>query len=316
MRERRTIQSHQLIISCAVLLVYFCGASNSAAEQQKDLKPQKKIQTALLWSLIPGAGHYYLDEDQTATTYVATFLPLIGAGFWLDERNDDLGHYDEANTFWLLAMKEWELSIFTTYRSAFRTFGFDLKSTGIDDTPLAGLLWAPFQKQNYKDPWVVGAALLGVVAAAYDARNADRQHNDIHRIGVLGADANRDWGTALYVMDSFGLSLGAAVGEEALWRGVLQNELEFAYGKRGGLWTTSLLFGTAHIVDLDGELSGERVAIASIAGLYLGHLFQSNNHRLAKPIAAHFWYNFAVMLTSFAMNPDDNPLGVQVSFKY
>ncbi len=38
--------------------------------------------------------------------------------------------------------------------------------------------------------------------------------------------------------------------------------------------------------------------------------------KLAKPIAAHFWYNFLAITTSFILDPEDNPLGAKVSFNF
>ena len=133
---------------------------------------------------------------------------------------------------------------------------------------------------------------------------------------MLGADANWDYGTGLYAVDSFGLSLAAGVSEEALWRGTLQTEAEQAWGKFGGLTFAATTFGAAHLIDLNGHLNGEGVTEATVAGFYLGWLYQQDGHRLARPIAAHFWYDFSVMMTSFALDPKNNPLGVQVSWEF
>jgi membrane protease YdiL (CAAX protease family) len=97
---------------------------------------------------------------------------------------------------------------------------------------------------------------------------------------------------------------------------VIQNECELALGPRWGLLLSASLFGAAHVVDIHGEFNPEGMLIGGAAGLYLGHLFQRDEHRLARPIAAHFWYNFAAMATAFALDPENNPLGVQVSFRF
>ena len=138
----------------------------------------------------------------------------------------------------------------------------------------------------------------------------------VSRVGLLGTTLHRNEGLALYGADAFSLSLAAAVGEEALWRGVLQNELENALGPRQGLSASAALFGLAHLVDLDGSLSLGRAAFGTLAGWYLGSLFQHDRHRLERPVAAHFWYDFTVMFCAFLLDPDDNPLQVSVSFRY
>jgi len=275
-----------------------------------------RVSSALTWSLIPGAGHYHLGERKEAAIYGGTTLSLLAAGLWLNERNRELDRRDEVNIFWLLALKEWELSLFTTYRSALRSSHLDLRSCGVDDASVADLALSPFRKEQYLDPLVILAGLLGAATAAYDSRHSRGTLSDVRRMGILGGHANREWGSLLYSTEAFGLSLAAAVGEEAIWRGLIQNELEYDLGRRWGLGLTALLFGAAHVIDLQGELDGEGVLVGTLAGFYLGYLFQREEHRLSKPIAAHFWYNFAAMLTAFALDPRKNPLGIQVSFQF
>lgn len=274
------------------------------------------VTESMLWSLVPGGGHLYLGEQGVGTAYLGSTFSLVGAGFWLDERNDELGRDDEINTFWLLALKDWELSFFTTYRSALRASRFELEQEGVDDAPVRELFLAPFRRENLSDPLVMLAATLGAIAAAFDARDAEQRYDGVERVEILGGDANQEWGMGAYAIDAFSLSIGAAVSEEAVWRGIVQNESEKAYGRRWGLWSTSALFGAAHIVDLHGEIRPERVVAPTVAGLYFGYMFQRDDHRLSAPIAAHFWYNFAAMMTGFALDPDDNPLGVSVSFSF
>ncbi len=275
-----------------------------------------ELATALTWGLIPGGGHFYLGENETGAAYAGTMLSLLGAGTWLDERNSKLQRDDEVNAFWLIALKEWELSLFTTYRSALRSQVSSTRSRAVDDTPVEDLFAAPFQKRYCSEPMVILAGVLGIAAAAYDSRNAEHSWGQVDRVGILGMDADRPWGSGLYGVDALCLSLAAGVSEEAVWRGLVQNELELTFGQRWGLWSTATLFGAAHVVDLDGRVRGERMLVATVAGLYLGHLYQQTNHRLGPPIAAHFWYNFAAMLTSFALDPENNILGAKVSFRF
>ncbi len=290
-------------------------ASPRAASAESARIDDQPLRSALLLALIPGGGHFYLGESEAGATYAGTILPLIGGGVWLDRSNDRLGR-DEINTLGLLALKEWELSLFTTYRSARRLQGYDLESIGIDDAPVKDLFLSPFRRESYSDPMVAFAALLGAASAAYESRHSRRALGDIRRVGILGIDAGRDSGAALYGIDAFGISLAAGVGEEALWRGLIQNEMEGRLGARGGLLSTATLFGTAHLVNLQGEIDARGALVGTIGGLYLGGLYQRAEHRLAGPIAAHFWFNFAAMLTSFALDPKDNPLGVEVSFGF
>jgi len=79
----------------------------------------------------------------------------------------------------------------------------------------------------------------------------------------------------------FMLALASAVGEECLFRGVLQPEL-------GLLWT-SLLFAAVHVPMERGLLPWPLFAFG--IGLILGGLYRSTGS-LPAPIAVHFTLNF------------------------
>jgi membrane protease YdiL (CAAX protease family) len=215
-----------------------------------------------------------------------------------------------------MLLKGWELSVFTTYRSALTKSGYDLNAVHVDDTPVKNLLLAPFELQNISDPWVWGAALFGSFLAVLESSDQDKKFSDIERINILGDDANRAWGTGIYTANAFAISLGAGVGEEALWRGVLQNQLENRYGEDNGLWAASALFGSAHLAGIDGSANVEGALFATAGGYYLGSLYQRSGYQLAKPIAAHFWFDFAAIVTAFLTDPENNPFEVDVSYEF
>lgn len=81
----------------------------------------------------------------------------------------------------------------------------------------------------------------------------------------------------------------AGVGEELLFRGVLQTKLIDWTTPLVGLWLSSLLFGLAH------ALSRLYFAFAVAVGLYLGWLaFQYGD--LVGPMVAHALYDFVALL--------------------
>ena len=85
------------------------------------------------------------------------------------------------------------------------------------------------------------------------------------------------------------LSALAGLGEEALFRGVLQSALGSAAGAGAGWLAAGVLFGAAHFV------SRAYAVLATLFGLYLGGLYLWSGNLLV-PAAAHAAYDFALLL--------------------
>lgn len=85
------------------------------------------------------------------------------------------------------------------------------------------------------------------------------------------------------------VSLLAGVGEEALFRGVLQSAIAGHLGTWVGLVAASLLFGAAHYVTRTYALIGV------LFGLYLGGLYLHCDNLLA-PMAAHGVYDLVLLI--------------------
>jgi hypothetical protein len=82
------------------------------------------------------------------------------------------------------------------------------------------------------------------------------------------------------------------VGEEAFFRGFLNNGLSDSLGPGWGLVTSSAIFGLAH----EGVGNQATIAQAMLFGLYLGWLQQRNDYDIGEGVAIHFWWNFLVSL--------------------
>ncbi len=88
----------------------------------------------------------------------------------------------------------------------------------------------------------------------------------------------------------FGLvALLAGVGEELLFRGVVQTKLSEWTTPAAGLILASLLFGAAH------ALSKLYFVLATVIGLYLGW-FAQHYGELVTPIVAHALYDFLALV--------------------
>jgi hypothetical protein len=84
------------------------------------------------------------------------------------------------------------------------------------------------------------------------------------------------------------ISLFAGVGEELLFRGLIQAVLGEWFSPAVGLVAASLLFGLAH------PLTTAYAVVTALAGVYLGWLFLATDNLLA-PIATHAVYDFLAL---------------------
>jgi membrane protease YdiL (CAAX protease family) len=85
------------------------------------------------------------------------------------------------------------------------------------------------------------------------------------------------------------VSLAAGVGEEALFRGVIQAALGSATHPAVGLLGASVLFGLTHLVTRTYAL------LAGVLGLYLGAITMISGN-LVPAIVAHALYDFVALL--------------------
>jgi membrane protease YdiL (CAAX protease family) len=92
-----------------------------------------------------------------------------------------------------------------------------------------------------------------------------------------------------------------AVGEEAFFRGVLNNGLSSGLGEFWGLVASSALFGVAH----NGQGATAYPAGAALFGLYLGWLQQHNEYRIGQGVAIHFWWDFLLSLALLQKHSPD-----------
>jgi membrane protease YdiL (CAAX protease family) len=91
------------------------------------------------------------------------------------------------------------------------------------------------------------------------------------------------------VLDLALLSLLAGVGEEMLFRGVVQPALGNWLGVWPALALASLLFGLLHPINL------LYIVLASLFGCYLGWIYVISGNLLG-PIVAHALYDFIVLV--------------------
>jgi uncharacterized protein len=94
------------------------------------------------------------------------------------------------------------------------------------------------------------------------------------------------------------ISISAGVGEEMLFRGVLQTSFTSWFGSSWGLTLTSLLFGLLHPISIP------YVVMACIIGFYLGTVFIVSGNLLTVMVV-HAAYDFAALAYLIRLRPWD-----------
>lgn len=89
----------------------------------------------------------------------------------------------------------------------------------------------------------------------------------------------------------------AGLGEEALFRGVIQTALSAHLPVWGAVATAAAIFGLAHF------LTPAYAVLAAIVGAYLGSLFALTGNLLV-PILAHALYDLVALAVLAAVKPD------------
>ena len=141
--------------------------------------------------------------------------------------------------------------------------------------------------------WSVGTVALGVVATlpmcvglAWTLTTRWRPARELVDLVV------QQLGPVLAGRPAFQLALLAAlagVGEEVLFRGVVQVGLERWLPEGVALMAASVIFGLAHFA------SATYAVLAGVVGLYLGALFLLQGNLLV-PIVAHSLYDFIALV--------------------
>lgn len=187
---------------------------------------------------------------------------------------------------------------------------------------LADVAAAPFNIEVLKRP-EIWAVLIGGVAAYIGVSFLIEDELTVANVGndanVFGKTLPFVTGGPLGLAAFAGLDLQVAVGEEALFRGVIQSGISRKVGKTGGLLLGTLIFGAMHVgpaFTLDGEdrrnFLRYRLPAVVAAGAYFGWLYQRSDYSLAPPTAMHFWFDFLLSGAFYVIRPNESP----ISFTY
>jgi membrane protease YdiL (CAAX protease family) len=287
---------------------------------------RKRPGTAAGLALLPGGGQLYLGNTIQGAALLGTTAALIVGAVSLTSGHDVTidGASDSAQVPVGIAMifaaqNLWFYSIFDAYRDA-RVLRDDYGYRHpITRESLPKLISAPFDPRVLSSPWVwagVPAALLGGLGFSYLANRGDFANGpsifDVKRVNVLGHDFHRGTGFAAGSAYFASLFAGVGVGEEALFRGVIQTELEERLGPTRGLFAASAIFGAVHVFNFvqDPKTALIAVPVITVLGSSLGLAYQRTGHRLSTSVAMHFWYDTLLSMTAFAADPTHQPFVV------
>ena len=276
--------------------------------------------------LCPGCGHFYLRQPGVGATYIGAQVALIGGAVLLLQDHElaldgtsDSAQVPIALQLAAAAQNLTFYSIFDAYRDARvgrDDLGYKFKITR---ESLGDLASAPFRPSVLKSPWVwagVPLALAAGIGVSYlvapDEFTDYKSIFDIDRVNFLGKQMSRGTGFAAGFAYFATLFTGVGVGEEALFRGVIQTEMEERFGTYGGLAIASAIFGAVHVFNFlqDPGTAAVAVPLITVLGSSMGLAYIRTHHKLATSVAMHFWYDTLLSAIAFAADPEHQPFVV------
>jgi CAAX protease family protein len=239
--------------------------------------------------LIPGAGQLSNGDYGEAAAHFGVFAVSVAAAIHYrrqvdfltdDERYDDANNREFINRTTLkydyavrLASDTALYSSYAAYRDARAADNSGYRRPAPSES-LTDLAAAPFSLRYLTRPTTFIPLAIQAIAAFGKGNH--------YRIDRANDVSTND----LYAFQ-FTANEMTAVGEEALFRGMLDTDFSDRYGDRAGLIVSSVIFGLSH----NGSGQTANALQATAAGLYLGWLHQRNGFEAAEGAALHYWIN-------------------------
>ncbi len=306
------MNNYHVTIACTFIIVFSLFLPlNLYAGDDRDI--------SLFYALLPGGTHFYDGDIREGLAFSLSEISFFTAGL---VSNNRLNRHDgrELNISLLLAGQVYAVDKWSYFQKKQlilkKEYPDYVSVIRFDSTPVKKLFLAPFNPRTVFSPLVLFFAALGVIDGiiAYPRHNI--KNSDISEITAVDQEMSRRVGTCYYEGAAFAVSYGAAVSEEMMFRGLILPILDQKLGESWGLFITSLTFGLLHLLNYDIDKPVYFVSQATLAGLVFGIHVQNNDYKISKPIAAHFWYNFISMTTTWLINPKENPLGLELQFEF
>ncbi len=190
---------------------------------------------------------------------------------------------------------------------------------------LVDLAAAPFNLEVMRQSRVF-LGLAGMLAIGLGVTFAVSEIDDSNVGGkpnVFGREFSKGVGYPLGAAVYGGLFTHVGIAEEAFFRGVVQSGLARSQGELGGLIYGSLIFGAVHAPNALAFEGSERrdyliyaLPTITLIGTYLGYLYKDADYSLGPSTAVHFWYDFLLSATLFAIEPDNSLLSAKIGFGF
>lgn len=273
----------------------------------------------------PGLGHAYLREPGRGAIFLGAEAAELGAivttistSGW-DPENPADTRYQRAllPTAWL--QNTHLLGVYDAWRMA-RMRAPPGTWQVIPEPSTPRMLLAPFAGRQLTRPSVVVplALVWGVgIGIATQAKGGEAKYTELTKIPVFSREVDKEVALAVaggYYSATF-YSVG--IGEEALFRGVIQTALEERWGPTWGWVGATLFFASLHAAN--GSTLGESaiaVGATSLIGGYLGWMYQRDGYDLTGPIFFHVWYDVGIGITTFLLDPEHQPFTAGVSIPF
>ncbi len=241
---------------------------------------------AVCLGLVPGLGHAYLGDYQTASI-------LFGSsGLFISLVSSNLINEDFQYSNFLAMQNTWFYGIYAAYRDVRAYNGEEGYSYKMPTDSFTDLAVAPFQWSVLKKPEVWGG-FLGALGLGIGFGYLSEKVESHVRLSSSSSTFPL-------------LAFPVGIGEESFFRGFLQSRLSETFSPWGGILLSSLAFGAMHIPNASLMEPEERwryysfgIPLITSAGLYFGWLTYKNRS-LKESVALHAWYDFAVFLISYS----------------
>jgi hypothetical protein len=254
--------------------------------------PAEPLLKGLASAIIPGAGQASNGDYGEAALHFGVFAVSVYGAIRYKDKSDYLDadqRYDEDNNrefinkttlhydYAVRLVSDMTLySGYAAYRDARQRDNSGFR-TPVPRESLGDLAKAPFSFDYLSRPTTFIPLMLEA-AALYHEKNS----KDAYAIYRANDVSERD----LHVFNLTANEM-TAVGEEAFFRGFLNNEFSSRYGDGTGLVTSSVIFGLAHT----GQGQTANALQATAAGFYFGWLHQKNGYATGEGAALHYWFN-------------------------